>query len=220
MEELAGMPPETSKDKLTELQLCALIALWTQPPAMVANSDLKKQGLNLDRPNRTRLEKTGLIAVKQERPGGPVFMQLTEAGRKRVDKHIDADLSAGTRCGAATLRLVLATLRPLLDRSARSAIGVGVQDQAVVTDLDMEERIRKAYTAVAKRPGSWVMLSRLRDAVGAVDRADVDAALIRLNRAPDVHIIPESNQKALTPAERAAAVSIGNQDRHAISIGS
>jgi hypothetical protein len=34
-----------------------------------------------------------------------------------------------------------------------------------------------------------------------------------------VRIIPESNQKTLSPAEREAAVSIGNQDRHHIAIG-
>jgi hypothetical protein len=44
--------------------------------------------------------------------------------------------------------------------------------------------------------------------------------LIQLSRAPDVDIVPESNQKVLTPDERAAAVSIGNQDMHLISIGS
>jgi hypothetical protein len=84
----------------------------------------------------------------------------------------------------------------------------------------METQIRKAYGEIAPRAGALVMLTQLRDALGCPDRGQVDAALIQLSRAPDVRIVPESNQKALTEEQRAAAVSIGNQDRHLILIGS
>ncbi len=40
-----------------------------------------------------------------------------------------------------------------------------------------------------------------------------------MNRLPDVNLIPESNQKALEARDREAAVSIGNQDKHLLSIG-
>jgi hypothetical protein len=40
-----------------------------------------------------------------------------------------------------------------------------------------------------------------------------------LEREPDVNIVPESNQKALTDAERTAAVRIGGQDKHFLAIG-
>jgi len=39
-----------------------------------------------------------------------------------------------------------------------------------------------------------------------------------LSYARDVKIVPESNQKTLKQADRDAAVSIGNQDRHLIAI--
>gem|GEM_PF-4038987 len=68
-------------------------------------------------------------------------------------------------------------------------------------------------------PGELVSLADLRPRLAGVARPDVDAALVTLSSAPGVRIIPESNQKTLTAAERAAAVSIGNQDRHLIAIG-
>ena len=37
-------------------------------------------------------------------------------------------------------------------------------------------------------------------------------------RIPGVSLIPEENQKVLTPDDRAAAVEIGDQDKHLIAI--
>lgn len=212
------MPQKKSNGQLTDLQLCTLIALWTLPPGMVANTTLTRLRINLERPARDELVQAGLVKVHRERDNGPLSLQLTDAGRDRVDEHIDAALPSGTKCGVATLRLVLATVRPLLHQPPPVPDGAGSHPPAAA-DLDMEARIRTTYAAVAPRPGAWVMLSRLRDALGAADRAAVDAALIRLNRSPDVQVVPDSNQKVLTDAERAGAVRIGNQDRHAISIG-
>ena len=41
-----------------------------------------------------------------------------------------------------------------------------------------------------------------------------------LNRERGVNLVPESNQKVLKPQERAAAVTIGNQDKHLVAISS
>jgi DNA-binding MarR family transcriptional regulator len=222
------MPKENN---LTQLQIHTLITLWAQPAGEVANADLIKIKLNLDKPGRDKLLKAGLIDVRQDRKSGPVFMQLTKAGRERAqaEAESDAELPSGTKSGEAALHAVLTALRPLLDRSAMTLpdliarLGGGrlrrVTDVADITDVDMETRIRKAYGEIAPRAGAWVMLNQLREALGHPDRAQVDAALIQLSRAPDVDIVPESNQKVLTQDERTAAVSIGNQDVHLISIG-
>ena len=42
--------------------------------------------------------------------------------------------------------------------------------------------------------------------------------IARLRRAADVSLIPEENQKTLTDEERAAAVVVGNQQNHLLSI--
>jgi len=83
---------------------------------------------------------------------------------------------------------------------------------------DVEKRIRAAYFELADEPGRHVPLIKLRAHLTDLPREDVDAALTRMNLLPDVFVVPQSNQKILTPEERAAAVRIGDQDKHQISI--
>lgn len=87
------------------------------------------------------------------------------------------------------------------------------------TETDIEVRVRVAYSELAGEPGTWVSLTRLRPLLGDVSRAEVDDMLRRMNRMPDVNIVPESNQKTLTQQDREAAVTIGDQDKHLLSIG-
>ena len=62
-------------------------------------------------------------------------------------------------------------------------------------------------------------LARLRPLLGDVPRGQVDEALTRMERLPDVNIVPESNQKTLTPGDREAGVIIGGQEKHLLWIG-
>jgi hypothetical protein len=122
-----------------------------------------------------------------------------------------------------TLYTILDFLHRLIERS-------GIEPRALFQLRDLhrvvpaaashtvEEQVRKAYAELAGRPGGHVMLADMRDALPGVGRAELDATLVRMNRSSDVHITPESNQKALTPRERSGAVSIGNQERHLIAI--
>lgn len=88
-----------------------------------------------------------------------------------------------------------------------------------------DQRIRAAYARViaqqGRQPGDWVMLTDLRPDIGG-HRDYVDAALQRMGRGnyhdKRVALIPESNQKTLRPCDRQAAVRLGNQDLHCISI--
>ncbi|WP_320066741.1 hypothetical protein [Micromonospora sp. RTGN7] len=84
---------------------------------------------------------------------------------------------------------------------------------------DVAELIRAAYGELAKAPGAWVGLADLRERLGEVDRAAVDAALRVLVRQAGVRIIPVANSKSLTARDRAAAVRIGEEDNHILSIG-
>ncbi|MBO0868703.1 MAG: hypothetical protein J2P15_09085, partial [Micromonosporaceae bacterium] len=153
MEERAGMTSPKVDGKLTDLQLSTLIVLWTRPVGPVPNTDLTKVSINLDKKTRDKLAKATLIEVHQERENGPLSVKLTDAGRKRVDEYIDAELPSGTRCGAAALRAVLTVLRPLLNGKASAPPAVPV---SATVDADMETRIRKAYATIARRPGARV----------------------------------------------------------------
>jgi len=85
-------------------------------------------------------------------------------------------------------------------------------------DIEVENAIRAAYRKHGK-DGDYVGLAEIRAELGTkYNRADVDAALKRLAVEPEsgANIVPQSNQKALTPADHAAALHIGGQDRHFI----
>lgn len=211
-----------SDDNLTFVQRCALVILMVEARE-VPNTDLKNvRGLDLKKEYRDPLTKDGLIKVRQQRKGGPLSLELTDKGWRRAIAELGGDLPARAGSGGAALYAVLETVRHFLDRSNMTAqeFFVAPDDVQDPTPPDIEARIRKAYGELAPRAGAWVMLAKLRAALGQVPREDVDATLVRLNQAPDVRLIPESNQKVLTADERAAAVSIGNQDKHLIAIGS
>lgn len=83
---------------------------------------------------------------------------------------------------------------------------------------DLEQRIRDAYRQLAGRPGDWVSLTTLRPLLAGTTKADVDAALLMLERQRQVTIAPQENQKALTQEDRAAALMIGGQGNHMLAI--
>lgn len=86
--------------------------------------------------------------------------------------------------------------------------------------VSLQDRIRSAYTVCADyERGVWVGLAELRMFLQDVPRAEVDEALRLINREADVNLVPESNLKALTAADVAAAVHFGDQDKHLIWIG-
>ncbi len=82
---------------------------------------------------------------------------------------------------------------------------------------DLESRIRIAYRELVKEPRGWVGLVDLRPKLGA-PATEVDAALKELSRAGKVHLVPEDNRKALTAADHKAAIRIGGEDNHLLSI--
>lgn len=204
-----------SEKELTSVQRCALVILMAEARE-VPNAHLTKvRKFDLRKPDRDRLEKDGLISVNQERKGGPLSLELTEKGWERAVAELGSDMPARAGSYGAALYAVLDKLGQYVDRAK-----ISPQDIFFAVPEDVEARIRKAYGELAPQAGDYVMLASLRKALPDIPRADLDATLVRLVQAPDVRIIPESNQKALSAEERAGAVTIGNQQRHLISIGS
>jgi len=99
-------------------------------------------------------------------------------------------------------------------------------DRSVPVSLERQAEIRAAIEEIAFRQGARfgasgqaVTMKTVREELGdRFPRAEVDNVVQALNRTPDWDIVPESNQKMLTPRERLAAVVIGNQDKHVIII--
>ena len=124
---------------------------------------------------------------------------------------------------AKTLYTVLGALGRYLQRSEVSLAELFWPAEAETSEDEtpgretLEDRVRAAYARLAPRPGGWVRLAELRAALGDA-RGDVDTALTALSRAPGVSVIPEEDQKKLTPDDRAAAVMIGDRPKHLIAI--
>ena len=93
------------------------------------------------------------------------------------------------------------------------AVPAGRHSDAVKAD------IRTAVAELEREPGGWIGLADLREKLGdGSSRKEVDDALHALLDEPGVRIIPVANSKALKPRDRAAAVQIGGEDNHVISI--
>jgi hypothetical protein len=209
-------------EELTLVQRCVLVTLMIKATAL-PNTLLRNEArIELKADKRRDLEKRGLITVTQR----PLVLELTDKGWGRAKRELGADVPPGAGAKGGTLYVVLGFLHDYLEHTGMAPAELfslrGEAAPAATADatLDLEARIRKAYGALAPRAGAYIMLAKLRAALGGVSKTKVDAALVQMDRAPDVHLIPESNQKVLTPEERAAAVSIGNQDKHLIAIGS
>jgi len=203
------------ENELTTVQRFVLVTLMIRaeslPNTAVSNS------LKADK--RNDLVKRGLIEVS----GKPMQLELTQYGQDRALRELTAAQPEKTGAIGLALYTTLDFLHRLIERSGiepRALFQLRNLSRVVPTAASdaVEEQVRKAYAGLARRPGGHVMLADVRDALPGVGWAELDATLIRMNRSPDVHITPESNQKALTPRERSGAVSIGNQERHLIAI--
>jgi hypothetical protein len=81
-----------------------------------------------------------------------------------------------------------------------------------------EARIRAVYADAAEKAGSPVRLLLLRERLADLSSAEFDDALLRLISEPGVFLEPEPKLRSLTDADRKAAVRVGGEDKHLLSI--
>jgi hypothetical protein len=82
-------------------------------------------------------------------------------------------------------------------------------------------RVEKAYADLTQDdPEGWVSLVRLRahPALAQMSKEEQDQALREMEPLRGVNLEPDANQSRLTLGERRAAVRIGGEDRHLLSI--
>jgi hypothetical protein len=198
---------------LTGTERSVLLVLMAEARP-VPNPDLVALGPKLDKAGRDKLNQEGLI--ESNRSGGRFVHELTDRGWRLCHDILAAGPPPRSTGPAKTLYTVLGAIDRYLRRADLSLADMfGSDGQAPTT---AEDRIRHAYANLAPRPGGWVSLTRLRTELADTPRADIDAALHTLFRAPGVSLIPEENQKVLTTADRNAAVSIGDENKHLIAI--
>ena len=214
-----------STEDLNGTEASVLLVLMAEA-SPVKNSELKTMGPELAKPSRDKLKNAGLIEVNSS--VRPMTLELTDKGWRTCGELIGGEPPARSTGAGKAMFTVLAGVRRWLDRTdSRPADVFSPRGDEPAADrapeksgetVDIEASIRGAYARLAREPGSTVRLSRLRNELHDIPRTDLDDALARLRRAADVSLIPEENQKTLTDEERAAAVVVGNQQNHLLSI--
>lgn len=211
----------SGKYDLTPSESAILVVLLSEARD-ISNKELKERfGFTLTGKSREKLN--GLDLVTSWTVGQTYWHRLGDGGWDRFQKPLNFD-GARPRAFGAALGSLLAAIHRDLERSNRSLAMAFPPDLAglsprPVATTNLTARIREAYHATATEPRAWVSIADIRRKLGDVSRGELDAALRELERAADVNIVPESNQKALTDEERRSAVTIGDQAKHFLAIG-
>ncbi len=204
-------------EKLGVKQRAVMITLMGEGRPL-SNTEMREaHGLVLDGRERTRLNDLGYVRSTRE-GRAPFVHELTDKGWQWCREELTAGRPRSSReesLGKA-LYAVLAGIGRYLDH-----IDQGLADVFhVAPPASVEDRIRACYRELAGRPGAYVGLTDLRRELDGVPRAEVDAALLRLNVDRNVTLAPQEDQRRLTRQDRDAALVVGTQDVHLLSIGS
>ena len=181
------------------------------------NSELKRRyGLEVKKPARVKLNQDGLIQSRRVKGGGFAH-ELTDAGWAWAVAELDEKVPPRAGSGGGALYALLNGLKVALD-----ARGMVIQDLFAPAALEpagsLRERIREAYRNLASRPWDWVELRDLRTRLGDWPRREVDQELTLMFREKDVNLTLHEDRGRLTQADRDAALRLGVDDMHLISM--
>ena len=181
------------------------------------NADLKKRyGIDLKKAARVKLNREGLVQSRRV-PGKGFAHELTDAGWAWVVAELDKPAPSGARSAGGALYALLNGLKVALE-----ARGMVIQDLFAPAAADpagsLRDRIRQVYRNLASRPGDWVELRDLRKQLGDWPRREVDLEIVRMFREKDVNLTLHEDLRRVTEADRDAALRIGVDDMHLISM--
>lgn len=194
-----------------------------------SNPALRDQvGASLDGRFRLRMNTLGLVT--SDRQGRAYHHTLTDKGWAWCVSELAG--TAPDRGGSLgrTLYGVLGLIKGYLDAADLSLADFVVTartDDAAAGDAGLAGTadgaglagtIREAYWLLAREPQDWVLLTRLRPLLGDAPADEVDDALRRMELLPDVHLVPEADQKTLTDDDRKAAVLVNGVSKHLLAI--
>lgn len=188
-----------------------------------SNREIKDSyGFAIEKTVRESLLDQKLIEAEQSKAHKNGWVhELTEAGWKRCrEQFADASPSGVQRKDRLLYGVLQWVDRGFVKNGLELADMYREQepesDQGVESTVD--ERILAAYHRLVSDPGAWVGLAELRGALPDVEAPEFDAAVHRVAELPSVFLTPEMNQKLLTDADRAAAVRLGGEAKHLLSV--
>lgn len=205
-------------EDLSGKERAALFALMGEARE-VSNSELaERAGFRLDGKERRRLNDRKL--VHSRKVGRAYAHELTDAGWDWCATHCSDGPQARASSMEGALCAVLGGLARYLEHSQQSLADVFQQRDPQVPEKpgDIAELIRAAYLRLASEPGKFVKLRELRAELSDIPRSEIDSSLDGMYRAQQVNLVPQSNQQALTQADRESALRIGGEAKHMISV--
>ena len=181
------------------------------------NSELKRRyGIDVRKPTREKLNRKGFLQSRKLRRKGFAH-ELTDAGWAWIVAELDEPVPQRAGSAGGALYALLNGLKVALD-----ARGMVIQElfapAAPGPTGSLRDRIRQAYRNLASRPWDWVELRDLRAQLGDWPRREVDLELTRMFREKDVNLTLHEDRRRLTQADRDAALRIGVDDMHLISM--
>jgi hypothetical protein len=202
---------------------CVMIALAACGGEM-SNADLDKQfKLGLDKPQREQLNADKLVVSRKNKR--TTVHTLSDTGWRWIEDEMGSAVPARAGAAAGALYALLAALKVPAQRAGglRQLLSTAVPTDglavaAPVTRAAPAEHIRRAYAALAERPGQWVWLRDLRPRLQGMARAEVDAALEQMFLDRSINLTLNEDQGSLTSADREAAIRVGQSAMHLISI--
>ena len=192
--------------------MIALMALNKETPS----AELRRRyGLDVKKRTREKLNQDGLL---QSRKLGRGFAhELTDAGWAWVVAELDEKVPPRAGAAGGALYALLNGLKAALD--ARGMVVPELFAPAAPGPTgSLRDRIRQAYRSLAPRPWDWVELRDLRAQLGDWPRREVDLELVRMFRKRDVNLTLHEDRARLTQADRDAALRLGVDDMHLISM--
>ena len=204
----------------------ALLALSTFV-GEASNNDLRERfGFALEGKERNHLIECGYVSSQRsaELPRRPFVHELTELGWRRARRELAAGAPPRAAKGYRLLYGMLNSFERYMTRAdvtlADLVVDEGARPEVVEAPepVAAETRIRAVYADLADKPGAPVRLLPLREKLSELHAAEDDAALLRLALEPGVFLEPEPKLRSLTDEDRKAAVRVGGEVKHLLSI--
>ncbi|MGM1058560.1 hypothetical protein [Saccharothrix sp. Mg75] len=187
----------------------------------VSNTELRDTvGFPLDGEERRDLNNRSLVESTRPKPTSSFVHRLTNKGLMWCQSEMKHGEPTPPR-PRSTLAIALYTLLGALEQY-RQREGLRLEEiftpEVELTEAEIVERVHSAYYKLARGSRAWVSLTDMRAMLVQARREDVDAVLKELDRSGKAHLVPESDRKVLTDADHAAAIRLGGEDNHLISI--
>jgi hypothetical protein len=206
-------------DDLSAKERAVLLALMGEARE-ISNPELAEHaGFRLDGKERRKLNDLKLVTSRKT--GRTFTHELTDAGWHWCATALTAGLPGKAGSAEGALSVVLAGIARYLDYTGQSLADVfGWQTAEIpaASSPDIEDLIKTAYQGLATKPGEFVKIRELRAQLPDVTRGDLDAALEKLYRSQRINLIPQSNQQALSDADRQAALRVGDELKHLVLV--